>query len=191
MIAPIAAILAALVARRSPGHRPLAIGMGVLSGVGIAVELVRAAGADGLLSPGVSSRSQLALHLATTASSAWAIGRSFRLAAPWYFYAAAWFVAALAVAFTPVGPWWSRAHPAAMTVCCAAQVLALGAWMGRGGLPSITQRTARLITACDVVGLVLGTLLGWERVGIWGSVSAAGAVVMQAVWLARVRIRVG
>jgi len=190
MIAPIAAALGLLVARRAPAYRPMARGLCAWAALGIASSAIAEGTASGYVDPGVGARARLVLGFALCAVSAWAVGRSFHLAARGRVYLGAWLMVSVVACAAPVGPWWDRATPAAMAAAALAEAAAWGSWRGRGQAAGVSQRVAGVVIACDVACLLLTLLLGSERMGDWGHLTAAAVVAAQVLWLARVRVQV-
>lgn len=169
---PLAALLAALLSARLPAHRPLAL-------VLFAEALLDRGGAH------LSPRGQLATLLLCPVVQAWGVCRVLGRRTALLVLLALFLVVVAWCFFAPVGAWWSSAWPATLAACCAAEVHAAGSFRGSRRRAGPSQRAARLLVAVDVAALVLGAVVGWDRLGEWGTVGAAGVAASQALALLR------
>jgi hypothetical protein len=182
---PAAAILAWLIVRRAPGHRPWALALTVAALLELALEAL--AGAEG-------NWRRVALlawlgHCAAMACGCW---RAWGVRAPWW--AAAW----LAVATWAPACWYGREAARlwhwtpALGLAAGALVSAMAWWRWhRSGRPrAIMQRTAEIVAAVDLLGAALCIALqSTDHLATWGLVAGVGVATDHAFWLYNIRVR--
>jgi hypothetical protein len=169
-------VLAWLVARRRPRHRPIAVALLLV----LAASLARSALGDGGAG---ARRASLALLLVPPVAGGWAAATALR-ACPWPGVVACcvWAGLAAVVGLSPhPGTWWGSVLPATHLLGLAAQAAAVARWtLAEGRSVTVTERTLLALLAGDVAAAVAPILGGgdWElaRVAACGAFLAACAV---------------
>lgn len=173
----VAALLALLVSRRAPQHRPIA----ALLAFGLGIDGIRLAAMHWTLQ--MSERAGLALCLLVPPASAWAGLCAWRARVKALDVgAAAWAILGASVALLAPEPRavWDAALPVAHGISVALQLWALLAFRLRHGPSTITQRCAGVLLAGDVAGLV--GLVAREWVAGQGALTSLVLVAVQAHW---------
>ncbi len=166
----LAVVLAIVIARRSPAHRPIAWAL-VLAKV---AELAR---------PYLPSRPAMALLLLLPALSAWSTLRALCWVRAGRVCVGAW---ALAVAWVLLGPWpvvwWEFVWPVGLGTAATIEAWVWWRWRRSGAISGVTQRTAAVLSAGDVGGFVIGVCFGWTTKWLAEGV-AVGTCAAQVLWL--------
>ncbi len=166
----LAVVLAIVVARRAPAHRPIAWALALAK----LAEFVR---------PELPSRPAMALLLLLPALSTWSTLRALSWVRAGRVCVCAW---ALAVAWVLFGPWpwvwWEFVWPIGLGVAATIEAGAWWRWRRSGAISGVTQRTAAALSAGDVGGFVIGVCFGWTTKWLAEGV-AVGTCAAQVLWL--------
>ncbi len=186
-LACLTALLAVLVARRTPTHTPLTIALVTFAVCALWTSITRLAFDVGAVSAPAAAYVIMGAKLGTIVVSAWAVGRTFAMAAPWWVYGAAW---ALGMGIVWLGSRavWVAFLPAARGAAALVEGVAWCAWRWSRRASGIPQQTAAIVVACDVLGFALEMAVGRERLPGWGILALVGTAAVQALWLASVRV---
>jgi hypothetical protein len=188
MISTIAAVLAAIVARRSPAHRHLLLAWATTACASSATEWIIRAQQSGSLSHEFSSRCRLTLALLIMASQAWAVRRTCLggtgLDTVAFIHA---FLVASTIGWLAEGAAWVATWPVALAASTLVELHAVSTFYSRGCTPGVSHRVARVMALVDTAGVLLGAWVGFDHIGVWGNVGAAAVASIQALWLQRVR----
>lgn len=166
----LAVVLAIIIARRAPAHRPIAWAL-VLAKL---AELVR---------PELPSRPAMVLLLVLPAFSTWSTLRALAWVRAGRMCAGVWMLAACWVLFGPrPGVWWEFVWPIGLGTAATIEAWAWWRWRRSDAISGVTQRTAAVLSSGDVGGFLIGVCFGFATKWLAEGV-AIGTCVAQVLWL--------